>query len=48
VARHKIRDIRSAHQRSRAAVDSTVVDLKAWAGRNIIRFPRTSGPASAA
>ncbi|MCG5219512.1 hypothetical protein [Streptosporangium sp. KLBMP 9127] len=47
VARHKIRDIRTAHRRRRA-VDATVVDLRAWAGRNIIRFPRTSGPTSAA
>jgi hypothetical protein len=46
VPRHKVRDIRSRHQR-RPVDDTKVVDLQAYAGRNIIRFPR-SGPTPAA
>ncbi|GAA2859395.1 hypothetical protein GCM10010517_17930 [Streptosporangium fragile] len=50
VARLKIRDIRSATRRgmSRVANDAKVIDLRAYAGRNVLRFPRTSGPTSAA
>ncbi|GLW07979.1 hypothetical protein Misp01_31090 [Microtetraspora sp. NBRC 13810] len=56
VTRHTIRDIRSA-RRHRPAADTRVsdtkmidkvVDLRAWSGRNVIRFPRTGGPTSAA
>jgi hypothetical protein len=40
VAKHKIRDIRSAAvHRKQTAVDPKVVDLRAYAGRNVIRFP---------
>ncbi|MEV4168752.1 hypothetical protein [Nonomuraea sp. NPDC049709] len=45
VARHKIRDIRSAGHRKPPA-DPKVIDLRAYTGRNIIRFP--SGPTPAA
>ncbi|MEU4405606.1 hypothetical protein AB0F88_13840 [Streptosporangium sp. NPDC023963] len=47
VARLKIRDIRSATRRG-VAGDTKVVDLSAYTGRNVLRFPRTSGPTSAA
>ncbi|WP_165781583.1 hypothetical protein [Streptosporangium minutum] len=47
VARLKIRDIRSATRR-RAAADAKVVDLRAYTGRNILRFPLASGPTPAA
>lgn len=47
VARLKIRDIRSATRRA-VAGDAKVVDLNAYTGRNVLRFPRTSGPTSAA
>ncbi|GIH76345.1 hypothetical protein Plo01_27740 [Planobispora longispora] len=47
VARIKIRDIRSATRR-RAPGDAKVIDLRAYTGRNIIRFPRPSGPTPAA
>ncbi|MEU7989860.1 hypothetical protein AB0B56_33860 [Streptosporangium canum] len=47
VARLKIRDIRSATRR-RTAADAKVVDLRAYTGRNILRFPLTSGPTPAA
>ncbi|NRQ31033.1 hypothetical protein HII36_04180 [Nonomuraea sp. NN258] len=47
VARHKIRDIRSAARRRRAAAaDPKVVDLHAYTGRNVLRFP--GGPTPAA
>jgi hypothetical protein len=46
VARHKIRDIRTAHRRRPAAADPKVVDLSAYSGRNVIRLPE--GPAPAA
>jgi len=50
-ARHKIRDIRSA-LRGRRRRDTTscdkVIDLRAYTGRNVIRFPRPGGPTSAA
>ncbi|MFF5208158.1 hypothetical protein [Streptosporangium sp. NPDC000396] len=47
VARLKIRDIRSAPHR-RTAGDAKVVDLRAYTGRNVIRFPNPGGPTSAA
>ncbi|MBB4936254.1 hypothetical protein FHR32_000559 [Streptosporangium album] len=47
VARLKIRDIRSAPRRKTSA-DAKVVDLRAYTGRNILRFPLTSGPTPAA
>jgi hypothetical protein len=47
VARLKIRDIRSATRR-RTPGDTKVVDLRAYTGRNVLRFPRTSGPTPAA
>ncbi|GAA3440982.1 hypothetical protein Pve01_20670 [Planomonospora venezuelensis] len=47
VARIKIRDIRSAARR-RAPGDTKVVDLRAYTGGNVIRFPRPGGPTSAA
>ncbi|MEU6720115.1 hypothetical protein ABZ897_52395 [Nonomuraea sp. NPDC046802] len=46
VARHKIRDIRSADRRKPVASDPKVVDLRAYTGRNVIRFP--GGPTPAA
>ncbi|GAA5060462.1 hypothetical protein GCM10023259_047540 [Thermocatellispora tengchongensis] len=49
VARHKIRDIRSATVRRRpAAPDTKVIDMRAWTGRNVIHFPPKPGPTSAA
>ncbi|GHE41506.1 hypothetical protein GCM10017673_49750 [Streptosporangium violaceochromogenes] len=47
VARLKIRDIHSATRR-RTIGDAKVVDLHAYTGRNVLRFPRTSGPTPAA
>ncbi|MEV7010338.1 hypothetical protein [Streptosporangium sp. NPDC051022] len=47
VARLKIRDIRSV-ARNRTTGDTKVVDLLAYTGRNVLRFPRTSGPTPAA
>ncbi|GIH90463.1 hypothetical protein Pta02_24880 [Planobispora takensis] len=47
VARIKIRDIRSATRR-RSPGDPKVVDLRAYTGRNVIRFPRANGPTPAA
>ncbi|WP_185844951.1 hypothetical protein [Nonomuraea sp. WAC 01424] len=47
IARHKIRDIRAAvHRRRSVAADPKVVDLRAYSGRNVIRFP--GGPTPAA
>ncbi|WP_336213484.1 hypothetical protein [Nonomuraea sp. LPB2021202275-12-8] len=46
IARHKIRDIHSAHRRRSATTDPKVVDLRAYSGRNVIPFP--SGPTPAA
>jgi hypothetical protein len=46
VVRHKVRDIRSADRRRPAPPDPKVVDLRAYTGRNVIRFP--GGPAPAA
>ncbi len=45
VARHKVRDIRSADRR-KIVTDPKVVDLRAYSGRNVIRFP--GGPTPAA
>ncbi|MGW4795296.1 hypothetical protein [Nonomuraea sp. MG754425] len=45
VARHKIRDIR-AGDRHKPAADPKVIDLRAYSGRNVIRFP--GGPTPAA
>ncbi|WP_176728330.1 hypothetical protein [Planobispora rosea] len=47
VERIKIRDIRSVTRR-RAPGDAKVVDLRAYTGRNVIRFPHPSGPTPAA
>lgn len=44
--RHKVRDIRSASRRRTPVTDAKVVDLRAYTGRNVIRFP--GGPTSAA
>ncbi|MEV4283882.1 hypothetical protein AB0K40_00095 [Nonomuraea bangladeshensis] len=49
IARHKVRDIRSADRRKPPAdpkADPKVVDLRAYTGRNVLRFP--GGPAPAA
>ncbi|MER7503450.1 hypothetical protein [Nonomuraea pusilla] len=51
LARHKVRDIRSADRRRPSPAPSEpksakVVDLRAYAGRNVIRFP--GGPTPAA
>lgn len=46
IARHKVRDIRSRDRRKPAAADPKVVDLGAYSGRNVLRFP--SGPTPAA
>ena len=46
IASHKGRDIRSADRRHKPPVDPKVVDLRAYTGRNVIRFP--GGPAPAA
>ncbi|WP_431910595.1 hypothetical protein [Nonomuraea jabiensis] len=45
IARHKVREIRSADRRKQPA-DPKVVDLRAYTGRNVIRFP--GGPTPAA
>ncbi|MFI7637603.1 hypothetical protein [Nonomuraea sp. NPDC049400] len=45
IARHKVRDIRSADRR-RLPADPKVIDLRAYTGRNVILFP--GGPAPAA
>jgi hypothetical protein len=45
IVRHKVRDIRSADHR-RTAADPKVVDLRAYSGRNVLRFP--GGPTPAA
>ncbi|GGM77027.1 hypothetical protein GCM10010106_24360 [Thermopolyspora flexuosa] len=50
-ARHKIRDIRSAargRRRRESAARDKVIDLRAYTGRNVIRFPRPGGPTPAA
>ncbi|MEU7883705.1 hypothetical protein [Microbispora bryophytorum] len=46
----KVRDIRTALRRrpKRDRTDRKIVDLKAYTGGNVIRFPKTSGPTSAA
>ncbi|MFO7250279.1 MAG: hypothetical protein DIU60_005960 [Actinomycetes bacterium] len=49
--RHKIRDIRSAargRRRREAASRDKVIDLRAYTGRNVICFPHSGGPTSAA
>jgi hypothetical protein len=46
VARHKIRDIHSADRRHKPPADPKVIDLHAYSGRNVIRFP--GGPTPAA
>ncbi|MBB5630055.1 hypothetical protein [Sphaerisporangium krabiense] len=46
-----MRDIRSAHHRepsSESQVESTIVHLQAYTGRNVIRFPRPGGSTPAA
>ncbi len=48
VPRHKIRHIGSATRSKPSAETTKVVDLHAYAGRNVIRFPRPDGPGSAA
>ncbi|MEO3800286.1 hypothetical protein [Nonomuraea sp. B1E8] len=45
IARHKVRYIRTADRRKPPA-DPKVIDLRAYTGRNVIRFP--GGPTSAA
>ncbi|SDK73322.1 hypothetical protein [Nonomuraea jiangxiensis] len=45
IARHKVRDIRSADPRKPPA-DPKVVDLRAYTGKNVIHFP--GGPTPAA
>ncbi|GIH70150.1 hypothetical protein ACFHYQ_04070 [Sphaerimonospora cavernae] len=45
----QVRDIRSALRRRPGRIrDRKIVDLRAYTGANVIRFPRTSGPTSAA
>ncbi|NJP23662.1 hypothetical protein FLW53_05470 [Microbispora sp. SCL1-1] len=46
----KVRDIRTALRRRprRNRKDRKIVDFSAYTGGNVIRFPRTSGPTSAA
>ncbi|MFI6594788.1 hypothetical protein ACIBHX_00995 [Nonomuraea sp. NPDC050536] len=46
IARHKVRDIRGVSHRRPVAADPKVVDLRAYSGRNVIRFP--GGPTPAA
>lgn len=50
VARLKIRDIRSIRSatRRRTVGDTKVVDLRAYTGGNVLRFPQPSGPTPAA
>lgn len=46
---NKVRDITSALRRRPARIrDRKIIDLRAYTGANVIRFPRTSGPTSAA
>ncbi|MGW0194880.1 hypothetical protein [Nonomuraea sp. NPDC003201] len=45
IARHKVREIPSAGRRKQPD-DPKVIDLRAYSGRNVIRFP--GGPTSAA
>ena len=47
VPRHKVRHIGSAGRR-KPPRDAKVIDLHAYAGRNVIRFPRPDGPSPAA
>ncbi|WP_406313098.1 hypothetical protein OHA77_32195 [Streptosporangium sp. NBC_01639] len=47
VTRLKIRDIRSATRR-KSVTDAKVVDLRAYTGRNILRFPLAGDPTPAA
>jgi len=47
VPRHKVRDIRSAHDR-KPPREAKVVHLQAYTGRNVILFPRSGGPTPAA
>ncbi|GAA4201064.1 hypothetical protein [Microbispora amethystogenes] len=44
----KVRDIRPALRRRPKQQDRKIVDLRAYTGGNVIRFPRTAGPTSAA
>lgn len=46
----KVRDIRTASRRRPAwdRRDRKIVDLRAYTGGNVIRFPKRSGPTSAA
>jgi hypothetical protein len=46
IARHKVRDIQAAGHRKSPVPDPKVVDLRAYTGRNVIRFP--GGPTPAA
>lgn len=46
IARHKVRDIRSADRRRPAVPDPKVVDLRAYSGRNVIRLPQGPTPAA--
>ncbi|GGK99979.1 hypothetical protein Sme01_37460 [Sphaerisporangium melleum] len=57
VARHKVRDIRSAHRHTpvhesapmhESRPEAVVVHLQAYTGRNVIRFPRPGGGTPAA
>jgi hypothetical protein len=41
----KVRDIRSAPRR-RTHHDAKIIDLRAYTGGNVIRFPRRPNPAS--
>ncbi|GII54826.1 hypothetical protein Pth03_32150 [Planotetraspora thailandica] len=45
----KVKDIRPAlRKRAGLRVRGKVVDLRRYTGANVIRFPRTAGPTSAA
>lgn len=45
----KVRDIKPVLRRRPARIhDRKIIDLRAYTGANVIRFPRTSGPTSAA
>ncbi|MEU8248831.1 hypothetical protein [Nonomuraea sp. NPDC048916] len=46
VSRHKVRDIRSSDRRKPSPPDPKVVDLRAYSGRNVIRFPDGPPPAA--
>jgi hypothetical protein len=51
VARHKVRHIGSASRAGRghdAGRTAKVIDLRAYSGRNVIRFPHRNGPHPAA